>query len=60
MSFDPTSVQEFVRIGALILGVIIAWGVLKLIFRLAKRIFDFGCGAIILVGILLIALRFLR
>lgn len=60
MNLDPANIQEILRTGALIFALIIAWGILRLIFRIAKRVFSLGCGVIILIAAFLILSRFVR
>lgn len=36
-----------------------AWIILKAIFKIASRVFFFGCGAILVLGVILVVLNFL-
>jgi hypothetical protein len=38
----------------------VLWVVVRVIFRMAMRVFTFGCGAILVLGLILAALRFLN
>ncbi|MEN6408415.1 MAG: hypothetical protein ABFD44_01720 [Anaerolineaceae bacterium] len=60
MNLDPANIQEIIRIGALVLALVIAWGILRLIFRLARRVFSLGCGIIVLIGAFLVLSRFVH
>ena len=39
---------------------VVAWLALRFVLRIAHRIFVFGCGAILVLGLLLILMKFLR
>jgi hypothetical protein len=38
----------------------VLWVVVRVIFRMAMRVFTLGCGAILILGFILAALRFLN
>jgi hypothetical protein len=39
---------------------VVVWLALRFVLRIAHRIFVFGCGAILVLGLLLILMKFLR
>jgi hypothetical protein len=47
-----------IKIGLFVIVLAAAWAVLKFIFKLAWRVFLFGCGAILVLGLGLLLLRF--
>ncbi len=55
----PFSGNELIQIGLIILAIVIAWIVLRTVLRLTFRIFTFGCGAILILGLAFIVLRWL-
>jgi hypothetical protein len=52
----PANVPE-ILVWLLIIG--IAWIVLRFFLRLARKIFAFGCAAIIIIGLILLVLQYL-
>jgi hypothetical protein len=49
-----------IRIGVFTLILIGAWVILKTFLRLASRLFFFGCGAILVLGVLLFILSLIQ
>ena len=52
--------DTLIKIGVFTLLLIGAWVILKTILRLATRFFVFGCGAILVLGILLFILGLIQ
>jgi hypothetical protein len=57
LAFDT---DQLVRVLVLILVLAVVWGIFKFVFKLAMRMFVFGCGAILVLGVLLALLGILR
>ncbi len=53
----PT-VQQLVRILAIVVVLALIWLALRYFLRLAWRVFSCGCGLIVLVGLVLLGLSF--
>jgi hypothetical protein len=53
----PTD-ANWTQIILLILILVIAWVVLRFVLRLAMRIFTLGCGLIVILAVILLALRY--
>lgn len=51
--------SDILGILVFILALGIGWLILRLIFKIATRIFMFGCGAILLIGAFLAVLRYM-
>lgn len=51
--------NQIVQIALFIVGLIIVWSILSAIMRMAFRLFTFGCGAILVLGAILLVLRLL-
>jgi hypothetical protein len=47
--------SDFLMIFEVILAVGVGWIILRFLFKLARKIFAFGCFAIVIVGIILLA-----
>lgn len=52
----PANVPE-ILVWVLVIG--LAWTLLRFLLRLARKIFAFGCAAIIIVGLVLLVLQYL-
>jgi hypothetical protein len=51
--------NQLTQIGIYTLILVLIWLAMRFLFRIAKRIFIFGCGAILVLGLLLILMKFL-
>jgi len=54
--FDTNTLFRVLIFMCILVG---AWIILKAIFRIAGRVFFFGCGAILVLGVILIILNML-
>ena len=52
--------QDFLLMLEVILAVGVGWIILRFLFKLARKIFAFGCFAIVIVGIILLASQFIK
>jgi hypothetical protein len=52
--------SDVVNLFGIILAIGVAWIVLRFILRLAQRVFQIGCLAIIVIGGILILLQYIR
>jgi hypothetical protein len=52
--------NQLTNIVLYIVILVVVWLALRFVLRIAHRIFVFGCGAILVLGLLLILMRFLR
>ena len=60
MPFEDLFAQsDILGILIFILALGVGWLVLRMIFKIASRVFMLGCGAILLIGAALAVLRFL-
>ncbi len=50
--------NNLIQVGIIILIVVILWVILRTVLRLTFRIFSFGCGAIIILGLVLFGIRY--
>ncbi len=59
--YSPAAVNlnQYTNIAIYLVIIVIAWTVLRLVLRIAHRIFVFGCSAILVLGLILILMRFL-
>ncbi len=51
--------SQVVQIAIYIVIILVAWIVLRTILRLAMRVFTLGCGAILILGFILLALKYM-
>ncbi len=51
--------NQIIQIALFILGLIIVWSILSAILRMALRLFSFGCGAILVLGVILLVMRYI-
>lgn len=49
--------DQIVRIAVFVVILIVVWFVLKTVLRVTLRLFAFGCGAILVLGLVLVLLR---
>ncbi len=54
---EPLLTDSIIRIGILILALAVTWIVLRALLRLAVRVFFFGCGLILVLGVVLLVLQ---
>lgn len=52
--------DPIIQVGLLILGLSLAWLVLRFVLRLAMRVFSLGCTMILFVGVILFLMRVLQ
>lgn len=52
--------NSLIQIVLLILVLVVAWVLLRFVLRLASRIFTLGCLVIVIIGVALFFLRYLR
>ncbi len=52
-------IDPFVRIVLILVGLVLAWVLIKLLLRLAIKVFTCGCGVIVLIGVVMIAAELL-
>ena len=51
--------DQLVQIAVFIIILVIIWFALRFVLNLARRIFMLGCGIIVLLGVMLLILRYL-
>ncbi len=51
--------SQVVQIAIYIVILLVAWIVLRTVLRLAMRVFTLGCGAILILGFILLALKYM-
>ncbi|RPI25807.1 MAG: hypothetical protein EHM70_19670 [Chloroflexota bacterium] len=56
-SLLAVTTDQIIQIAVVILILVIAWAVLKTVLRLTLKIFSLGCGAILVLGMILVVLR---
>jgi hypothetical protein len=56
LAITPDQIQQ---IGIYIVILLVAWFVLRLIVRMTMRLFAFGCGAIIIFGLILVFMQWM-
>ncbi len=54
------NLSQLTNIAIYVLIIVVAWVLLRFVLRIAHRIFVFGCGAILVLGLILVLMRFLR
>jgi hypothetical protein len=53
----PALIDQFMPIGVYILALLLIWGAIRLVLNITKKVFQFGCLAIVLLGAGLIFLQ---
>ncbi len=51
--------SQLSNIAIYVVILVVIWFVLRLVLRIAHRIFVFGCGAILVLGLILVLIKFL-
>jgi hypothetical protein len=51
--------NQLTNIAFYVIILVIVWLVLRLVLRIAHKIFVFGCGAILVLGLILVLIKFL-
>ncbi len=51
--------NQLSNIAIYVVILVVIWLVLRLVLRIAHRIFVFGCGAILVLGLILVLMKFL-
>ncbi len=59
LSLLAVNMDQIFQIALFVIGLIIVWSILSAILRTAFRLFSFGCGAILVLGVVLLILRYL-
>jgi hypothetical protein len=49
--------DQIIRIAVFVVVLLILWVVMRMILRLTLRLFAFGCGAIVVLGLVLVLMR---
>ncbi len=52
--------DQWIKIAEYVLILGLIWIAMRFVLRMAVRVFTFGCGAIMVLGLILIALRAIR
>jgi len=64
LAFTPLLATPFsdqlVRIAIFVVILALVWIILRTVLRLAMRVFSFGCTAIVILGLVLLAIRYFR
>ncbi len=50
-------VDQIVRIAVFVVILLVVWAIMRVILRFTIRLFTFGCGAILILGVVLIFMR---
>jgi hypothetical protein len=53
----PISLDQIIQIGFYVVVLLLVWGVMRFILRITRQVFQFGCLAILLLGVGLILLQ---
>jgi hypothetical protein len=56
LAVTPEQIQQ---IGIYIVILLVAWFFLRLIIRMTMRLFAFGCGAILILGLILVFMQWM-
>jgi hypothetical protein len=59
MPFQVTT-DQIVRIAFFVVILIVVWIVLRMLLRITFRFFSFGCAAIVILGLVLLFIRFFQ
>jgi hypothetical protein len=51
--------NQLTQIGIYMLILVLIWLAMRFLLRIAQRIFIFGCGAILVLGLLLVLMKYL-
>jgi hypothetical protein len=51
------SSEQIVRIGTYVVVLLLIWGAMRFVLRITKRVFQFGCLAILMLGLALFLLQ---
>ena len=54
------STDQILRIAVFIVILIVVWVVMRIILRITFRLFTFGCAAIVILGLVLVLMRFFQ
>ena len=57
MPFIAITNEQIFKILIFLLVLVVLWGVIKAILKITKRLFTFGCGAILALGLILLLLQ---
>jgi hypothetical protein len=56
-SFFQIDANQLIRIAVFVVILLVVWAVMRMILRFTLRLFTFGCGAILVFGLVLILMR---
>lgn len=59
LSILPVTADQIQQIATYVVVLLVIWFIMRLILRITTRIFMFGCGAIIILGLALLFLQWL-
>jgi hypothetical protein len=59
LSIHAVTLNNLVQIGVFIVILLVVWAIIKALFRVAMRLFLFGLGAILVLGVILAIMRWL-
>jgi hypothetical protein len=51
--------EQITQIALFVVGLVVVWGLMRWVLHITKRVFQFGCLAIVLFGFVLAFMRFL-
>jgi hypothetical protein len=58
--FSIISMDQIIQIAIYVLILAVVWVIFKAIFKTTMRIFTFGCGAIVVLAVILLVIRYLN
>lgn len=58
-SLSAINTNQLTNIAIYVVILVIIWLALRFVLRIAHRIFVFGCGAILMLGLILVLMKFL-
>ena len=59
LSILPATLDQIQQVATYVVVLLIIWFIMRLILRITTRIFMFGCGAIIFLGLALLFLQWM-
>jgi hypothetical protein len=59
LSIHAVTLNNLVQIGVFIVILLVVWAIFKALFRVAMRLFLFGLGAILVLGVIFAIMRWL-
>jgi len=58
-AMHAVTIQDLVNVAFFVVVLLLVWGIFKVLFRIAWKLFLFGLGAILVLGVILAIMRFL-